>query len=529
MPNFPLTASAAAIRSDVLKVPITYDAIRDEQPAAISDDEVERIHAMVTSGNNAAIPRLERLIKQFPEWPTLKNYLKNAYEMQGRNRQARQVHQEILKCHPDYLFGKIESARVAIKEKKLELAREILGKDLDLQKLYPDREIFHITELKNYYYVVAFLYLEENKNQKAIGLHAALGELLSEDDEMVENLRDLIRVGNLISVKKRMIEEEETKITVTTQPLPESSVYTETPTFHHPEILELYQNNLTIPEKTIQNILSLPRETLSKDLIHVLEDAIARTAHFLDIEGNDSDSYFAIHAIHLLGELSVEEALPTILHFLSQNEEALEFWLGDFIYGNSLASLLKNQLPLVKDWLKSPGLPELGKSHIVNGLEHLAEQQPDHRDKVIAVYQECLEFYLTCSREDNVIDTYHICGMISDVVNLRAVALQPLIEQLHAKNYYSQAYFGELEDLLADLHSPQKDNSHGRKSIAEHYRKLNHMIAPVQESLPSGHNPFENNIDFGMSPDRSHQAAPPSRNDPCRCGSGKKYKKCCLK
>lgn len=63
--------------------------------------------------------------------------------------------------------------------------------------------------------------------------------------------------------------------------------------------------------------------------------------------------------------------------------------------------------------------------------------------------------------------------------------------------------------------------------LAEHFRLVANGIHPVIKvmSLHEDRNVFV--LHSGRVVIRKHQM--PERNDPCHCGSGKKFKKCCMR
>ncbi len=75
------------------------------------------------------------------------------------------------------------------------------------------------------------------------------------------------------------------------------------------------------------------------------------------------------------------------------------------------------------------------------------------------------------------------------------------------------------------------DGEPGLNYLCAGYKRFFHHIAPqmrLMADLIRAHQPAARIMDILAEQERSRPAAPPQRNDPCPCGSGKKYKKCCL-
>lgn len=526
--SVPLSAKSAAIEAEVLAIPFTVDAIEDPLPPGLDADDVERFHHGAIHREKWIIPELKKAIRMFPGVPALKNFLQIAYLGNDQERQARAIQEEILASHPDYLFGKIAVATDYLQAGKPEQARAVLGGDLDLAKLYPDRDLFHVSEVKNFYASVAVIHFQAGEMEKGLGVQSALEKLVPGDPVL-----RFVEVSMIHANAKRwhemLAEDEKLEIKVKCTPLSKALAAPNFLEFHHPVIDDLYEYDLDLPDGTIREILSLPRETLVADLIAVLRDGILHTPDFLKSEDEDESSFFPFHAIHLLGELAATEALPAVLELLSLPAEAISFWLGDYSHSAQIAAICASDLPRVSAWLKLPGISSAGKGAMSSALTYLALSQPDTREEVIGIFGSTLEVMLTSQPSDNVLDTPTITFIVGDLMDLRAVELRPLIERLWKKRYILRSIVGDLEAILGEIESPLET---GKSKSADHS-----MIARYHAFRNRGkETPQVSSSDiFGLS-DREHglpaPAEPPrvdvGRNDPCPCGSGKKYKKCCI-
>lgn len=501
-----------------------------DHPLGLSNDQLCRLYEDALNCIPAVVPELQKLIKRYPGFPTLKNYLKVAYELRGQHRQSRKVQQEIVTQHPDYLFGKVAATSDALDCDKPEKALEILGRDLDLRKLYPEREVFHISEVKTYYASVAELHCYLGQLDEALGIQAALTKLVP-GDQVLKVVESQITYGRAKELHDLMAKEANTAISVTTPRLAGPVTATKRPQFRHAEIAALYEWDLSMPPEIIETLLALPRETLVADLVRVIEDAIARTPYFLEIGEEEADTCFAVHALHFLAELPAPEALPVVLRFLELHEDALSFWLGDFGYSQQFARIGEGGLEEIKAWMKRPGISTSGKSYMASAVEFLALHDPGLCGEALAFFEELLEFFLTCPRTDNILDTGLISYLVGDLITLRAVELEPLIVRIWEKGYIMRSIVGDLESILHELSLPP----HPRdvipyRSLPEQYRKLLRPLDPP--ALPAS-DKFESFSarGYGLNPPREdveNVTSFPGRNDPCYCGSGRKFKKCCI-
>ncbi len=527
-----LTAKSRAVRDAILAIPMTYEPMHDEQPEGLSDDEVELVYHGALKGATWVVPMVRKLITKFPDYPPLKNYLMVAYEVQGQHRQMAKVLDEITRAHPDYLFGKLALAGRAQDRGNPGKFLEILGDNLDLRELYPERALFHISEIKHYYATVASFHCDQLQFEEALGIQAALAKLLP-GEPVLEQIQMEIISANARKWQDLFAEEDRLQISVKTVPSRTPPRTAKRPDFHHPEIDALYETDFSISGEKIREILALPRETLRQDLIGVLDDVIARSRWFYDGGGMDDESSFALHAIYLLAEIPSPEALAAVLRLLSLHENEVIFWLGDFSHTDRFADLCRGNLGQVKSWMKLPGISATGRSHILSAIEFIALHEPAARDEVLAMYVEVLEFYLNCQPGENVVDTGTISYMVGNLMTLRAERLRPLIERLWEKNYIMRVIVGDLEAILTELDSPPELLKPARRStMAEIYRKWQTKASPPAIAKEDDFNPFSPESLLPFSSGKKEDAKIvqlPGRNDPCYCGSGKKFKKCCMK
>jgi tetratricopeptide (TPR) repeat protein len=103
---------------------------------------------------------IETLIARYPQIPQFKNYLSSYYSNIGQHEKAFEINNNIIKEHPEYLFGKINLALQYLRKNQFSKIPEILGDALEIKSLYPDRDIFHIEEVLSFYQIAVYYYIE---------------------------------------------------------------------------------------------------------------------------------------------------------------------------------------------------------------------------------------------------------------------------------------------------------------------------------------------------------------------------------
>jgi tetratricopeptide (TPR) repeat protein len=514
------------IEDHLLALPITHDYVPDQYPPGLEAAlDLEALGNAAKQGRPGIISTLQTAVKRWPTVPVLKNFLEIAYRVAGKNKQATAVLEESYKQHPDYLFARLGKVRQFLEESNIAEARALLGEHLDVMALLPGRSEAHISEVRIYYSAAARLYALEGTVDKALGIRSALAKLLPATDPVFDYVDRSIMEANLRSLQNRIQADEKRRIIVNEALIVSPDGYPTIPSFYHPEIMELYTHDFTIPRQLIDTILSLPRQTLVADLCRALDHFVAAAPYLYHHEAlEDQHTITLLHVLHFLAACEASDALPAVLHFLELHTDLLEMYLGDPSYPEVFAPLVSGQAVLAFAWLRKPGVGIRGREYIIQALTGASIGSPKARAEFIQATEDTLEFYLASSLSDNVIDSMTISNLVYSLTTLRSVGSRNLIQRLWAKDYIMESYAGDLDSILEDLISPETPQPTNKLldifSLYETYE--NHHYYDEEEgddrASPSLLEPY-------LNPKRDE----PGRNDPCSCGSGKKYKKCCLR
>lgn len=474
--------------------------------------------------NKKIINKLTQLIVQYPTVPILKNYLSVAYNIRGNYKKAMEINNWSLIEHPDYLFARINKANECIDRKEFDKVPEILGEAMEIKQLYPERDVFHFSEVTNFY-KVATRYFAAIENQEMAENRLKILQGIDPDSENTMQAERYLSLLRLINAGKRWEDESKQRITPTVnKTLPVSSDNC-APKFNHPEIETLYQYGLNIPRDLLHEIIELPRVTLIKDLEKIIHESIYRYSYFHELGYDEEKQSFLLHSILLLKEIKAEGSLSEILSFLKLDYDFLNFWLGDHTTSTIWQCLyelgLNNTLAL-KEFLLIPGIDTFSKSAVTDALCQMVLHVPEKRSEVLEVFSEVFTFFSQASIEDNLIDSEFLGLAIGDAIDCQLPELLPIIKTLFDKDMVSRGINGDYKAVEKHFNTPAP-YSHKRKihSISEIYDDVLETWAGYNED-DSGHTPYSESF----QPIASEKIG---RNDNCPCGSGKKYKKCCMK
>ena len=176
------TVSKKSETMHIVSYEVTYDPIESkylDYPEEIQNEIESLCYKAQESPKSAklAIPRIQKLIEEYPSCPTLYNYLTVAYSISGNPKKSLFWIKETYRLFPDYLFARILFAQQYLKEDNLEKAMDVFDCKLDLKLLYPERNVFHITEVVSFLSLVIEIYFRQGKLDSAEKLFDILREL----------------------------------------------------------------------------------------------------------------------------------------------------------------------------------------------------------------------------------------------------------------------------------------------------------------------------------------------------------------
>ena len=321
------------------------------------------------------------------------------------------------------------------------------------------------------------------------------------------------------------------------------------PTFAHPIFDKLYERDYFINDAVLREILALGPATAAPELLKIIDHALNQFNEN-DIPDYPGNFYF-YHALYLLHELHAPEALDVYHRMLRFDEDSLEYWFSDDLFEdvpNLLARAGQTRLPDLIAIVEDDKLELQHRLVASEALSRLARQQPHLRPAISAFYQRYLRRIIAHADQaaelfppdagayGYSLETY-LGFLLADVQAADLRELEPEIRQLHRLGLVDKSIAGGEADVDFDrphyVHQAPAD-------LFARYQQL--------RDRPDNYSPFHPDA-AGIARRRAEEEerlrlrrqqqlrtpqpriAPPKagRNDPCPCGSGLKYKKCCLK
>ncbi len=510
---------------------VTDDVHFMEKEHAITEDLsywINRMHVDVAKGKSGTADRLIKLINKHPKNPQVKNLLTSYYIQTNQRERAYELNRKTMEAHPTYFFAKLNLANEYLSEDNFEKVLEVLGENFSLKELYPERDTFHVSEalLMNKF---AVIYHSRLRNFEIASDFLKKMEEIDRDDEECEIAKEILDFEVMRAAQERFDAEQASRIRVPAIDQVKTTKI-EKPIFNHPEVEMLYTNEINMNSELLEELLRLQRQTLIEDLCTVLNDGIERYSYFEDLSWDEENTSFVLHAINLLTELEAENALPSVLNVLRQSEDLVEFYLGDLITEYVWMCIYKlgaNQLNVLENFMKESNVHTYCKTEVSVALTQIVLHHPERRDEVIDWFRRVFDFYQKASIEDDVIDSDLIGLMVAYVDDFKGLELLPEIRELFKLGYVAYGICGDLEELEDAMKTELEENQKNKvlsiyeiyEDIASnslaHQHEMSYEIPIANEERIVPILPVTNGPKIG-------------RNDPCPCGSGKKYKKCCM-
>jgi hypothetical protein len=272
------------------------------------------------------------------------------------------------------------------------------------------------------------------------------------------------------------------------------------------------------------------REEITPELLCILGDALDR-ARQLDAEGD----YMAhLYAMFLLAQFRETRAYPLVVRFASLPGDLLDSLCGDFItedLGQVLASVCGGDLTAIQSLIENEDTDEWVRGAALSGLVTLVAAGQKSRDEIVTYFAGLFRGKLV-RRWSHVWDT-----LVSYTADLYPAELLDDIERAYEEGLVDPGYIG-FDDVKRDL-ATGKDRVLARLADNPHRRLVEDTVAEMGWWACFREN-SENRVKSAAqasATSRLNSASPSSqikrttpkigRNEPCPCGSGKKYKKCC--
>lgn len=284
-------------------------------------------------------------------------------------------------------------------------------------------------------------------------------------------------------------------------------------------ILALEHHRGEFPQTELQAALADP-EAVASALLEALHDVADNPEAVLR---NQPETYFLyLYALYLLAAARDTRAFPSMLRLAAAAPETLEALLGDIVpedLHNLLASVCGGDTERLRNLAEYPEADEFARSAALHALVTLYVEGEQTRAQLLDYLGRLLA---TLPEHEGPL---WAALLINVVLAIHGHELLPQIQALyHAQRVDTEVLaLAEVEHDFADPITEQELLEELRE---QGYGYLDQQVLELMASWPCF---TGEEYDEVSPPQPPVQRSEPKvgRNDPCPCGSGKKYKKCC--
>ena len=280
----------------------------------------------------------------------------------------------------------------------------------------------------------------------------------------------------------------------------------------------LQQASSEFPEAAI--LVGLQNKVaFSERLLMALDHAVQ---HYHNIADNDT---LHIFALFILAQLRDTRAYPKMMAILNLPEGYSKKLLGDLCNGydtaNIIASTYNGDITLLQDVLHNTAAHSSARIGIFESMVGLAVTGTVERNTIVNYFHEYLNANYS-SKPKEQLEFVSLAG--SAALDLNDETLYPVLKDKLMQGEIDTGHF-DLSCLAEHIHDERSRSTSGY-----------HFIEDVKATYGSWYS-FNDSTEMRMPAHATQPSIKPvipassdkvGRNDPCPCGSGKKFKKCCL-
>ncbi len=284
---------------------------------------------------------------------------------------------------------------------------------------------------------------------------------------------------------------------------------------------EITYRSKKFPEEPFR-IISENKEEAIPFLIKAIEKAAA--------EGEDLDEDYQLHfyALHLLGQFQERECFPKIMELISLSGETLDQLIGDAIT-STLPDILYNtcngDIELLKAAIRNPDIDDYARAGMLDVMGQLYLDGDLKKE-------EWQDFIRQIVNEERNIGDYIYTGLVEAICECHFVEMLSEIRCLYEKHWVDEFAIGQYENCVDQIFR------YDRSRICRSPINAADMLrgwAMFETEEPPQKKPEKKDLEKLIQKSskinngqKTRTLPKVGRNDPCPCGSGKKYKKCCL-
>jgi hypothetical protein len=281
-----------------------------------------------------------------------------------------------------------------------------------------------------------------------------------------------------------------------------------------------------------------PREAMiaagqcREEMVPIFLDQIDRLSKKPISSSDDQDVSAFLFTFFLLGEWGEQRAYRPLTSLLHRDETELDYLIGDAVTEGAariIAAVFDGDLQPILEVLEDPEAYVFARSQMIDALVTIAGTHVDCATQVTAWFERFFE--TDFDKPDVLWDSWSFA-----VAELALAHLEPQVREAFERGYIDpmsttfEHFQRDLTNAIETGQSSWYHRSRTTKPIDSAVEELSQWYCFSDKYLKGVDAKRASSIPFldSFGDPFFNDGPKVGRNDPCPCGSGKKYKKCCL-
>lgn len=276
--------------------------------------------------------------------------------------------------------------------------------------------------------------------------------------------------------------------------------------------LSVFGQDQPVPKQALAEA-ARQREAITPYLMDALETVYQKVQEIGDEVCDDPAYDLSCYALFLLAQFREQRAFPKLLQLLTLDEDAMDIVLGDTVSDGmpeALYSTYNGDIQALQAVIADDTLSPFARGTALRVLGGVLRDGGLTREDAVSFLRERLSALGTGEYEE-------LFGALlaNQIADSDLYELTEDVRKAYRQEKIDLDYLGDFEDFFDDLFNETREY-HFVRAIEDTAKELSTWACFAKEPV-AGKPTMQELLSWNVG-----------RNDPCPCGSGKKFKKCCL-
>lgn len=276
--------------------------------------------------------------------------------------------------------------------------------------------------------------------------------------------------------------------------------------------LAVFGHDKPVPKQALAEA-ARQREAITPYLLDAVNTVYQKVQEIGDEVCDDPSYDLSYYALFLLAQFREQRAFPVFLQILTLDEDCLDMVLGDALtetMPSVLYSTFNGDVSALQAVIANDTLRPFARSAALRALGGILRDGGYAREDAVSFFRERLPALGTGEDEE-------LFGalLIRQIADSDLYELAEDVREIYRQGKVDTEFEGDFDDFFDDLYN-ETHKSHIVRVIEDTAAELSGWACFAREPV-AGQPTMDELLSWNVG-----------RNDPCPCGSGKKFKKCCL-